>query len=90
MGLFIEAEGKITYTVHLTDEDVELVKQWIKEHNEDLPSFDMKENIAHAVKQLYHDGKIYLYDENKAIESDYHTENVRWSWVEAKEPEEIL
>ena len=38
MGMCIEVEGKTTYTVHLTNEDVALVKKWIKEHEEDLPS----------------------------------------------------
>lgn len=50
MGMCIEVEGKTIYTVKLTDEDVSLVKQWIEEHEEDLPSFDMRENIAHAVR----------------------------------------
>ena len=62
MGMYIEAEGKTIYTIHLSDEDVGLVKQWIDEHEEDLPSFDMKENIAYAVRKLYGNGKISLYD----------------------------
>ena len=42
MGMEIEVVGKTYYTVHLNDEDVKKVKQWIKAHEEDLPSFDMK------------------------------------------------
>lgn len=91
MGVCVEVEGKIIYTVHLTDEDVALVKQWIVEHEEeDLPSFDMKENIAYAVEKLYGEGKISLYDGNKAVESDYYTENIYWSEFEDREPEDIL
>ncbi len=90
MGMCIEVEGRIIYTVHLTDEDVKLVKQWIDEHEDVLPSFDMRENIAYAVRKLYNDGKISLYDNNKAVESDFCTENISWSEFEENEPEEIL
>ena len=90
MGMCIEVEGKTIYTVNLTDEDVSLVKQWIEEHEEDLPSFDMRENIAHAVRRLYDDGKISLYNKDKATESDFYTEGVSWSEFEDREPEAIL
>lgn len=90
MGMCIEAEGTTVYTIHLTDEDVALVKKWIEEHEEDLPSFDMKENIAWAVRRLYTDGKISLYDKDKAVESDFYTESISWSEFEDREPEEIL
>lgn len=90
MGMYIEAEGKVTYTIELTDEDVVLVDQWIKEHCDDLPSFDMKENIAYAVWDLYRKGEISIYDEGKATESDFSTECMSWSEFEEREPEEIL
>ena len=90
MGMCIESEGKTIYTIHLTDEDVRLVKQWIDEHEEDLPSFDMKENIAYAVRKLYDNGKISLYDKDKATESDFYTEGISWSEFEDREPEEIF
>lgn len=90
MGMCIEAEGKTIYTIHLTDDDVKLVKQWIDEHEEYLPSFDMRENIAFAVRRLYNNGKISLYDNNKAVESDFYTEHVSWSEFEEREPEEIF
>ena len=90
MGMCVEVEGKIIYTVMLTDEDVLLIKQWIDEHEEDLPSFDMKENIAYVIRHLYDDGKISLYDKNKAVESDFYTESISWSEFEENEPEEIL
>ena len=90
MGMCVEVEGKTIYTVQLTDEDVKLVKQWIDEHEEDLPSFDMKENIAYAVGKLYNNGKISLYGKGKETESDFYTESVSWSEFEEREPEEIL
>ena len=90
MGMRIEVEGKTIYTVQLTDEDIKLVKQWIDEHEEDLPSFDMKENIAYAIRKLYDNGKISLYDKDKATESDFYTEGISWSEFEDREPEEIF
>ena len=90
MGMCIEVEGKIIYTIELTDKDVKLIKQWIDEHEEDLPSFDMKENISYAVRKLYDNGKISLYDKGKATESDFYTEGISWSEFEDREPEEIF
>ena len=90
MGMCIEVEGKTIYTVQLTDEDVKLVKQWIDKHEDDLPSFDMKENIAYAVRKLYDNGEISLYGEGKETESDFYTEGVSWSEFEDREPEEIF
>ena len=90
MGMRIEVEGKTIYTVQLTDEDIKLVRQWIDGHEEDLPSFDMKENIAYAVRKLYDNGKISLYNKGKATESDFYTEGISWSEFEDREPEEIF
>lgn len=90
MGMEIEAIATTWYTVHLSDEDVEKVKQWIKDHEDDLTSFDMKKNVSEAVHELYANGEISLYDDGKCIESDFNTEDVRWSEFEEREPEEIL
>ena len=90
MGMEIEVVGKTYYTVHLNDEDVKKVKQWIKDHEEDLPSFDMKENICKAVMDLYSDGQIDLYSDDKATESDFSTEEINWSEYEERMAEEIL
>ena len=79
MGMCIEVEGKTIYTVKLTDEDILSVKQQLEEHEEDLPSFDMRENIAHAARRLYDNGQISLYDKSKAAESDLYTEGVSWN-----------
>ena len=49
----IEVVATTWYTVHLRDEDVQKVKQWIKDHEDNLPScmqmekylFMMMENV---------------------------------------------
>ena len=89
MSMCIEVEARTIYTVHLNDEDIAKVKKWIKEHEEDLPSFNMEDNIAWAVARLYEEDKISLYDEGKAEESDFYTDKVRWSEFEERTPEEI-
>lgn len=90
MGMDIEVVGRTWYTVHLTDEDVEKVKNYIKEHQKDLPSFDMDKNICWAVGQLANKCEIELYSDGKAVESDFDTEEINWSEYEERTPEEIL
>lgn len=90
MGMNIEVTGKIYYTVHLNDEDMDKVKQWIKEREEDLPYFDMKKNICEAVTDLYNNGQIELYSGDKATESDFNTESINWFQYEERTAEEIL
>lgn len=90
MGMDIEVIGMTWYTAHLSDEDVEKVKQWVENHKDDLPSFDPKENISKAVWNLYSKGEISLFDDDKCTESDFNTEEIRWSEYEEREPEEIF
>ena len=90
MSMCIEVEARTIYTVRLTDEDMVKVKKWIKEHEEDLPSFKMEDNIAWAVARLYEEDEISLYDDGKADESDFYTDKVRWSEFEEREAKEIL
>lgn len=90
MGMKIEVEARTIYTVYLNDEDIAKVQKWIKEHKEDLPSFNMEDNIAWAVARLYEEDEISLYDDDKASESDFYTDKVRWSEFEERTPEEIL
>ena len=88
----IEVVAKTTYTVHLTDEDVEKVKEWIsqKTSENDLPSFNMEYNIRAAIYDLQSKGEISLYDDGKCTETDFSTESIEWSEFEEKEPEDIL
>ena len=90
MGMNIEVVATTWYTVHLSDEDVDKVKQWIKDHEDDLPSFDMKKNVSEAVYELYANGEISFYDDGKYTESDFNIDEVRWSEFEKREQEEIL
>lgn len=86
----IEVVARVTYTVHLTDEDIDKVKKFLKEHEDNLPSFYDEDNICYAVSSLYAEGEISLYDTGKATESDFSTEEFYWSEFEDKSPEEIL
>ena len=90
MGMEIEVVGKIYYTVYLTDEEVERVRKWIEDRQDNLPSFDMKENICVAVSELFSSGEIELYSDGKATESDFCTEEIKWSEFEERTAEEIL
>ena len=90
MGMDIEVVGKTWYTVHLTDEDVEKVKKYIKDHEDDLPSFDMEKNICWAVEELSNECEIELYSDDKYTESDFSTEEINWSEFEDRTAEEIL
>lgn len=89
MGMEIEVVGKTWYTVHLTDDDVEKVKQYIKEHEEYFRHyFDMKEKISQAIWELQ--GNLNLFSNGKYEESDFCTEEINWSVYEERTPEEIL
>lgn len=92
MGMEIQAISKTWNTVHLTDEDVQKVREWIKQKKleEDLPYFDAERNICAAVFELYANGEISLYDDGKYVESDFNTEKIEWSEYEEREPEEVL
>lgn len=90
MGMNIEVIGKVYYTVELTDEDVEKVKKYIKDHEDDLPSFDAYKNICWAVQELVNECEIELYTDDKANESEFSTEEINWSEFEERTAEEIL
>lgn len=90
MSMNIEVVAHVTYTIRLTDDDMEKVKRFLKEREDNLPSFNDDENICWAASSLYDKGEISLYDEGKATESDFSTEEFHWSEFEDKSPEEIL
>lgn len=90
MGMKLEVVARVTYTVHLSDEDIKKVKKYLKDNEEDLPSFSDEENLCYAVRMLYEQEKISLYDEGKATESDFSTEEFNWSEFESKTVEQIL
>lgn len=86
--LKIEAVGTVYYTCELSDEDEKKVVNYIKDNPEDFEFMNEKESIAAAVRILYDNSEIELYDD--AIESDYSTEEIRWSEFEERSVEEIL
>lgn len=89
MGMAVEVIGVYTYTVDLTDEDVEKVKNKLIEDGID-PFCCSYEDVSHAVFDLYSDGQISLYDKEKCVESDFMTEDIHWSEFEEREPCEIF
>ena len=86
--LKVEAVGTIYYTCELSDEDEEKVVRYIKDNPAEFEFMDNEEAIVAAVDILYMDGEIELY--NNATESDYHTEEIKWSEFEERSAEEIL
>lgn len=90
-GLKLQVEATVVYTVTLTEEDMNLVKDYISDNCEkDMMDIFAKENILDAVNELVYDDKIALYDDWKAIESDFYTNDITWSNYEDRSPEEIL
>ena len=87
MGMCIEVQATVTYTVRLTDEEVKLVKEKMEENRD---PFTDKYDMILAIRELYDEGKISLYDNGKATESDFSTESIDWSEFEKREPEAIL
>ena len=87
--MLIEVQAMVTYTVELTDEDVELIKERVKEKADDCFPID-KEDIIAAAEELWSENKISLYDEGKATESEFSTESFGWSEFEDMEPEDLV
>lgn len=90
MGMELEVVARVTYTVHLSDEDVEKVKKYLKDNEENFQYFSDEESLCYAVETLYSQGEISLYDDGKATESDFSTEEFNWSEFEDKTVEQIL
>lgn len=86
----LEVVARVTYTVHLSNEDLEKVKKYLKDNKENIPSFSDEKNLCYAVRMLYEQGEISLHDDGKATESDFSTEEFNWSEFEDKTVEQIL
>lgn len=86
--LKVEAVGTIYYTCELSDEDEEKVVKYIKENPEEFEYMIVDEAIVEAVKILWNNGEIELYE--NSVESDYSTEEINWSEFEDRSAEEIL
>lgn len=88
--MLIEVIAKTWYTVELTDEDMGKVKQYIRDHKDELSNYDMEENILQAVRELHSNCEIELYNGEKETESDFQTYKINWSEFEGRSAEEIL
>lgn len=90
----IEAKVITFYTIELTDEDTEKVKDYLKKNMDKSPHFkhETEENIAWAVKMLSRKGEIDLFDEaeHDVTKTESWTEDICWSEFEERTAEEIL
>lgn len=92
-GMDIEVIGRTYYTVHLTEEDVEKIQDYLKRKSETDDFFTLdKKSVCDAAIKLAGDGEIDFFDieNSKYTESDYETEEVRWSMYEKRKPGEIF
>lgn len=84
----IEAVATVYYTCSLSEEDSQKVIDYIKENPEEFEFMDDKEKIVKAVEVLSSDCEIDIYDD--CIDSDFNTDEIRWSEFEERTAEEIL
>ena len=57
-GMDISVMGKVYYEVHLTEDDIELVKDWINSRPKYLFSNGINCCTSMAIESLYKDGKL--------------------------------
>lgn len=84
----VEAVATVYYTCSLSDEDSQKVLDYIKDNPEEFEFMSGKEKIVKAVEMLYEEDEIDLYQFSD--ESDFSTEEIRWSEFEEQTAEEIL
>lgn len=82
----VEAIGYFCYTCTISDYNEKKIKEWINAHKNDdeLEYLNNQERIIKAIEEL----GIDLYEE--CVESDFCTDEVRWSEFENSSAEEIL
>lgn len=84
----IEAIATVYYTCSLSEEDSLKVIDYIKENPEEFEFMTDKEKIIKAVEELYEEDEIDPYESSD--ESDFSTEEFRWSEFEERSAKEIL
>lgn len=84
----VEAVATVYYTCCLSDEDEKKVLDYIKENPDDFEYMSDEEKIIKAIEKLYEDTEVNVYDDS--VESDFSTEEFRWSEFEDRTAEEIL
>ena len=82
----IEVEEIVIHTVTICDEDEKKIKEYIKEHPDDMEYLSAKEQIVEAVNNCM--DNINLYE--NTVESDCYTNDIRWSCYENRAADEIL
>lgn len=90
MGMKIEVVGKTWYTIDLSDEDVEKIRQYLKNHENEMKYYTKEKAIIRAIEALESDMEISLFDGEKETESDFMTDEINWSGFERRSAEEIL
>lgn len=96
MGMDIEVIKQTFYTVHLTDDDIEKVRNYMKDREDLLPYGKTKvgdrqeENFCWAAMRLMDEGEIELFSDGKATKETSITDRIIWSEHEERTPEEIL
>ena len=84
----IEAVATVYYTCLLSDEDGKKVLDYIKENPKEFEFMSCKQKIIKAAEKLYEEDEIDLYQFSD--ESDFSTEEIKWSEFEDRTAEEIL
>ena len=84
----VEAVATVYYTCTLSNEDGKKVLDYIKQNPDEFEFMQDEEKITKAVKMLYGEDEIDLYQFSN--ESDFSTEEIRWSEFEDRTAEEIL
>ena len=88
-GMNIEVSTKTYYTVHLTKEDIDFIKEWMNENKSRLTN-NSQYNFIKAIRELLDSGKIRLSQSGKSVETDHFIDTIGWSETEKRSPEEIL
>lgn len=86
--LKIETVATTWFTCDLSDEDEKKIVGYIKDHPDEFEFMDKEDAIAKAVEILYENDEIDLYA--SATESDFSTDEIKWSEFEDRTAEEIL
>lgn len=84
----VEAVATVYYTCTLSDEDGQKVLDYIRKNPARFSFMSDEKKILKAVEMLHEDCEIGLYDDS--TESDFSTEEIRWSEFEDRTAEEIL
>ena len=80
----IEVKAVTYYTVELTEEDVEKIKDKLSK------DYFYKTDISDVIFELYKSGEISLYDDGKCVESDFYTDEIYESEFEKQTWEEVF